>query len=221
MDTKAIASQFKQEPGRAFLEIIKASPEPIGAQNIKRPLIEAGAKKADVDRLWSRLQPMIKLHPQIRMEKNRYGWLAHRSSAQESLDVLAGNVLAKVPQWLVRSLVENVAGALAKASATGTGSADREFEDARLVAELAVAVESLQTRGDTIAEVIKLFSEETRRKRLWPLGQPGETVPFDPDAHEAEVQPPAQGANVRVVRSGYIWRGGGEPIVAAKAVVVA
>jgi molecular chaperone GrpE (heat shock protein) len=116
-------------------------------------------------------------------------------------------------------LVQNVADALIKDEATSAGSTDQEFEKARLVADLAVAVEALQARGDTITEVAKLFTEETRRKRLWPLGRPGENVPFDPDSHDVEMHAAEPGTVVRVVRSGYVWRGGGEPIVAAKAVV--
>lgn len=133
--------------------------------------------------------------------------------------MLAGNLLAKLPPWLAQSLVQNVADALPRVGTTDAGWADREFEEARLVADLAVAVDVLQARGDTIAEVVKLFTEETRRKRLWPLGRPGETVPFDPESHEAEVHAPDPGTVVRVVRTGYVWRGSGEPIVAAKAIV--
>jgi hypothetical protein len=153
------------------------------------------------------------------MANNKYEWSTEQRSAQSSLGVLAGNLLAKLPPWLAQSLVQNVANALMRAGTTDARWADHEFEQARLVADLAVAVEVLQARGDTIAEVVKLFTEETRRKRLWPLGRPGETVPFDPKTHEAEVQTPDPGTVVRVIRSGYVWRGGGEPIVAAKAIV--
>jgi hypothetical protein len=44
-------------------------------------------------------------------------------------------------------------------------------------------------------------------------------VSFDPALHEPEGAAPAIGATVEVVRAGYVWRGGGEPLVAAKAVV--
>jgi hypothetical protein len=219
VDTKTLVRQLGKDPGLVFFEIIRASPKPIRAQDIKRQVIDAGAKKADVDRLWTRVQRVIKLHPQINMANNKYEWSAEQRSAQSSLDVLAGNLLAKLPPWLAQSLVQNVADALARAGTTGAGWAGQEFEKARLVADLAVAVDVLQARGDTITEVAKLFTEETRRKRLWPLGQPGETVPFDPESHEAEVQAPDPGTVVQVVRSGYVWRGGGEPIVAAKAIV--
>jgi hypothetical protein len=220
VDTKTLVSQFRKDPGLAFLEIIRASPKPIRAQDIKQQVIDAGAKKTDVDHRWKQVQRVIKLHPQINMANNKYEWAAERRSAQSSLAVLAGNLLAKLPPWLAQSLVQNVADALTRSGTADAGWADQEFEKARLVADLAVAVEVLEARGDTIAEVIKLFTEETRRKRLWPLGRPGETVPFDPESHEAEVLAPAPGTVVRVVRSGYVWRGGGEPIVAAKAIVV-
>lgn len=219
MDAKTLVSQFQKNSALTFLEIIQASPQPIRALDIKRQALDAGAKKVDVDRYWARDQRVIKLHPQITMASNKYGWSAEREPARKSLDTLAGNLLAKLPPWLAQPLVQNVADALTKVEASGTGWADREYEAAKLVAVLAVAVETLQARGDTIAEVIKLFTEETHRKRLWPLGRPGETLAFDPQSHEAEVQEPDPGTVVRVVRSGYLWRGGGEPVVAVKAIV--
>lgn len=219
MDTKTLVRQFGKDPGSAFLEIIRTSPKPIRAQDIKQRAVDAGLKKADVDRLWPRTQRLIKLHPQINITSNKYEWSTERRSAQSSLGVLADNLLAKLPPWLKQSLVQNVANALAGAGAGHSEWAEREFELARLVADLAVAVDALHARGDTIADVLKLFTDETRRKRLWPLGQPGETVPFDPQSHQADMQSPDPGSVVRVVRSGYVWRGGGEPIVAAKAVV--
>jgi hypothetical protein len=219
VDAKTLVRQFGKDPGLVFLEIIRASPQPIRAQDIKQRVIDAGAKKADVDRRWTRVQRVIKLHPQINMTSTKYEWSTEQRSAQSSLDVLAGNLLAKLPPWLAQSLVQNVADAIASAKPADAGWAAQEFQQARLVADLAAAVEALQVRGDTIAEVAKLFTEETQRKRLWPLGRPGETVPFDPESHEAEVHAPDPGAAVRVVRSGYVWRGGGEPIVATKAIV--
>ncbi|MEV6303324.1 hypothetical protein AB0M02_28195 [Actinoplanes sp. NPDC051861] len=217
MDTGTVANQFTKDPGTAFLEIIRTSPEPVSAREIKKRLIDAGAKKADVDRRWPAFQRVVKLHPQITAANTRYGWSADPRSAQSSLTVLAGNLLAKLPPWLAQPLVRNVASAVD--GAESTHRAGNEFEQARMVAALAVAVDVLHTRGDTIAEVSKLFAEETRRKRLWPLGRRGETVAFDPVSHEAEMDTPAPGATVRVARPGYVWRGGGEPVVAAKAIV--
>lgn len=219
VDTTNLVRQLAKDPGLVFLQIIRNSPKPVRAQDIKQQVIDAGAKKIDVDRQWPRVQRVIKLHPQITMASNRYEWSAEPRSAQGSLEVLAGHLLARLPAWLAHALVKNVSETLGRAEAADAGWAEREFEEARLVAELAVAVEALQARGDTIAEVVKLLTEETGRKRLWPLGRPGETVPFDPGSHEAEMNAPERGTVVQIVRSGYVWRGGGEPIVAAKAVV--
>ncbi|GLY02816.1 MULTISPECIES: hypothetical protein [Actinoplanes] len=102
---------------------------------------------------------------------------------------------------------------------SGSAWAGKEFEKARLVADLAVAVDALRAAGATITEVSTLFAEETQRKRLWPIGTPGETVAFDPQAHAADGLSPATGSSATVVRSGYVWHGGGEPVVAAKALV--
>lgn len=82
VDTKTLVSQFGRDPGSVFLEIIQASPKPIRAQDIKQQVIDAGAKKADVDRHWPRVQRVIKLHPQINMANNRYEWSAKPWPAQ-------------------------------------------------------------------------------------------------------------------------------------------
>jgi hypothetical protein len=94
VDAKSLVIHFRRDPGLVFLETIRAAPTPIRAQDIKRQVIDAGAKKADVDRQWTRVQRVIKLHPQINMANNRYGWSAEQRSAQSSLDVLASNLLA-------------------------------------------------------------------------------------------------------------------------------
>ncbi|MFG1885903.1 hypothetical protein [Micromonospora sp. NPDC049102] len=218
MGAGTVAHQFAEDPGSVFIDVIQTASERISAQAIKAKLIEAGVKKLDVDHHWRLFQRGIKWHPQITAINKKYGWSAERQSARSSLDVLAGHLLKTLPPWVAQHLVHNVAAAL-DASGTTPSGWDHEFEEARLVADLAVAVEVLQSRGDTITEVMKLLTDETRRKRLWPLGRPGESLPFDPDSHEAESGAPNTGALVRVVRSGYIWRGRGEPIVAAKATV--
>lgn len=215
----ALAKRFEKDPGSVFVEIIRVSAKPIPAQDIKRNLIEAGAKKVNIDRYWTRTQRMLKLHPQITMENKRYAWLAERRSAQSSLDMLVSRMPARLPGWLKDPWAQNVADALTRAGATDAGWAEHQFQQARLVADLAVAVESLEARGEAIAEVAKLLAEEARRKRLWQLGKPGETVPFDPATHEIEAETPDPGTVVQVLRSGYVWRGGGEPVVAVKAVV--
>jgi hypothetical protein len=219
VDPAILVKQFGKDPGSLFIDIIRASPKPIPAREIKQQLIDAGAQKPDIDRQWRRVQPLIKLHPQIGMANTRYEWLTERRSARSSLDLLASRVTARLPGWLTAASVENVTDALASAGTPEAGWEEHQFQQARLVADLAVAVAVLQERGDTIAEVAELLAEEARRKRLWELGKPSDTVPFDPQTHEAEVAAPSPGTAVRVVRSGYIWRGGGEPIVATKAVV--
>ena len=210
-----MVKQFTSDPGLAFCEIIRAAPRAVRATDIKREIVDAGGRPADVDRLWKRLQPVIKLHPRIRLENNRYEWTSQVRPAQSSLDVLAGHILAKLPAWVAQALVENVRQSLTK----DTAWAGKEFEKARLVADLAVAVDVLRARGATLAEVSALFADEARRKRLSQVGQSGETVPFDPHVHDADDGGPGAGDAVRIVRPGYVWHGGAEPVVAVKATV--
>ncbi|MDG4809831.1 hypothetical protein O7634_24030 [Micromonospora sp. WMMD1120] len=218
LDAGTLVKQFAEDPGAVFLDVIRTASEPLNAQAVKAQVIEAGANKTDVDHRWRLFQRGVKWHPQITTMNNKYGWSTEKQSARSSLDVLAGHLLKKVPPWVAQHLVQNVAAAIDPSETTACGW-EHEFEEARLVADLAAAVEVLQSRGDTITEVVKLLTDEARRKRLWPLGQPGESLLFDPDSHEAESGTPEPGTVVRVVRSGYIWRGRGEPIVATKATV--
>lgn len=218
VDAKTLVKQFTSDPGLAFCEIIRTAPQAVRATDIKREITDAGGKKADVDRLWKRLQPVIKMHPRIRLEDNRYGWAPQEHPAQASLNVLAGHLLAKLPRWLADALVENVGRGLTADSGDGAW-AGKEYEKARLVADLAVAVDVLRARGAGLDEVSALFADEARRKRLFPVGRAGETVTFDPAVHEADTGAPGAGDAVRIVRPGYVWRGGGEPVVAVKAAV--
>src|SRR5690348_6357193 len=200
--------------------MIRISTKPITAQYIKQQLVEVGIKKDDIDRYWKRVQPALRLHPQIVMADKKYEWLAERRSAQSSLDLLTGRLRARQPSWLTSSWIQNVTDALARSGAGHSAWPERQYQQARLVADLAVAVDNLQTCGGTLADVSGLFAEEARRKRLWPIGQPGDSVAFDPAEHSAaqDAQAPEPGTIVRVIRSGYKWRGDGKPAVAAKAV---
>jgi hypothetical protein len=78
VDAKTLVSQFRKNSALIFLRIIQASPQPIRAHDIKQQALDAGATKADVDRNWDRDQRVIKLHPQITMVNNKYGWSAER-----------------------------------------------------------------------------------------------------------------------------------------------
>src|SRR4051812_7094376 len=72
VETETLVRQFGKDPGSVFVDIIRASPTPLRARDIKQPLIDAGIKKDDIDRYWTRVQRVITLHPQIAMASNKY-----------------------------------------------------------------------------------------------------------------------------------------------------
>jgi ferredoxin-NADP reductase len=75
-------------------------------------LIDAGIKKDDVDRCWTRVQRVITLHPQITMASNKYEWLSERRSAQSSLHLRVTLLHADVNERsfpLRRQLIEDLA----------------------------------------------------------------------------------------------------------------
>lgn len=228
MDAKLLVKQFTTDAGLAFLEIIRSAAGPVGAREIKNEIVAAGVKRSDVDNKWKRLQPYVKLHPQVEKSgPTRYEWSAVPRSSAESLDLLAAHSSVRVPGWLTQALVGTVADSLAVAETSGghaqsSWTRQREQEKAKVLADLATVVEVMREQGATIAEVASWLEGETRRKRLRPVDAPGEEVAFDPDRHEvAGGGRPARAGVVRVTRAGYVWQGGEHDVVLVKAVVTA
>ncbi|MFI5844547.1 hypothetical protein ACIA8K_33105 [Catenuloplanes sp. NPDC051500] len=225
MDSALLVKQFGEDAGSAFLEIIKSVGRPIGAIEIKKELTSAGVRKADLDRKWKQLQPHIRLHPNIDLDKNKYEWRLTPGSSKRSLERLSANSLKSVPAWLTQALVESVQDSLAAEETSGdrarsSWTHQRELEKATLVADLAVSVEVMRADGATISDVADWLDGEARRKRLRVIAAPGDTVSFNPELHETDGHARvAAGAEVRVVRTGYVWHGGLGPEVLAKALV--
>jgi hypothetical protein len=99
VDTKSLVRQLGKDPGLVFLGIIQASPKPVRAQDIKQQVIDAGAKKTDVDRHWTRIQRVIKLLPQINMANNKYEWSTEQRSAQSSVAVPSTTTVSYQVNW--------------------------------------------------------------------------------------------------------------------------
>ena len=82
MDAETLVKQFAKDPDSVFLDVIRTSPGPIRTQSIKTQVIEAGVKKADVDRRWTPFQRVLKWHPQITSVNGTYRWSADPKSAR-------------------------------------------------------------------------------------------------------------------------------------------
>jgi hypothetical protein len=78
----------------------------------------------------------------------------------------------------------------------------------------------LASAGGSAPDLVSWLLDEAGRRRLTPIGRAGERTLFDGDVHDASGPArPHDGVDVRVVRPGFSWSGGGRPVVVARAVV--
>lgn len=220
-----LVKQFNSDPGQAFLEVIRLADKPIDARGIKDRLKLAGAKVAEVDDKWKRMQRFVNEHPHIRKPVSRlYEWSIEPLASGEILQRMRAHTLKSVPGWLTSAFVRTISDSLAAAETSGpraqsTWSDQRNLEKAQVLATVAAGVEALVWKGKTAAEILEWIQDHTVERRLEPVAKVGEHVAFDPDMHDSVGGYPRRGSNVEVVSSGYRWLGGQRPTVVVRAVV--
>jgi hypothetical protein len=227
MSDRVLAKQFAEDAGTAFVAVIRQQGRPVGLQEIRSILIDAGVRLEDVNRQWARVRGLLKEHPNISKPKpTSYEWSPVARSSQTSLAELSKKARrTRAPGWLVQAHVDNIADSLARAETTGPRAQigwteQREREKAVLVADLVGGSELLVAEGRSASGVVDWLLEEAARRRVRPTERVGEQVLFNRDRHDAVgTNHPRPGQEVRVVRSGFSWYGGGHEVVLAKALV--
>ncbi|WP_261574796.1 hypothetical protein [Frankia gtarii] len=226
MGDRILAKQFADDAGSAFVEVIRRADGPVRLQEIRAVLVDAGVHADDVDRQWKRLRPLFREHPQLsKPQPTLYEWSPAVHPAKVSLDALVAYARRRGPAWLVGAFADNVTDSLVRADTSGARSAiswteQREQEKAVLVAGIVGYAVQLAAAGGSAPELVSWLLDEAGRRRLTPIGRAGEQTRFDGGVHDAPGQTkPHAGAEVRVVRPGFFWSGGGSPVVVAKAVV--
>ncbi len=226
MGDRILAKQFADDAGSAFVEVIRRADGPVRLQEIRAALVDAGVHADDVDRQWKRLRPLFRAHPHVsKPQPTLYEWSPAAHPARVSLDSLVAYARRRGPAWLVGAFADNVTDDLVRADATGPRSQiswteQREQEKAALVAGIVGYAAQLASAGGSVPELVSWLLEEAGRRRLTPIGRAGERTRFDGDLHDASgAASPRAGVDVRVVRPGFSWSGGGRPVVVARAVV--
>ncbi|MBL7496548.1 hypothetical protein I6A84_21570 [Frankia sp. CNm7] len=226
MGDRILAKQFVDDAGSAFIEVIRRADRPVRLQEIRAVLVDAGVPVDDVDRQWKRLRPLFRTHPHVsKPQPALYEWSPAAHSAKVSLDALVAYAGRRGPAWLIGAFADNVTDNLVRSAIAGPRSQiswteQREQEKAALVAGIVGYAAQLASAGAAAPDLVSWLLDEAGRRRLTPIGRAGERTLFDGDVHEAVGASNLDaGADVRVVRPGFTWSGGGRPVVVARAVV--
>jgi hypothetical protein len=91
--------------------------------------------------------------------------------------------------------------------------------DAAVLAKIVAHVEEMAYAGASSDAIVKWCQERAEESRLRDIGQVGETTRFDSAVHTAASGYPHLGESVLVIRPGYEWLGGDEPVLVQRAVV--
>ena len=226
MDGKVLVKNFRNDPGATFVALIREADRPVRLGDLRQSLAEAGVPAADVNREWRRLQKSIKDHPHIsKPDSAQYEWSSAAQPSKESFQKLLTKVNKRGQAWLTQAYADNVMDSLAKVETTGSRaqagwSEQREREKATLLAEIVGKAEVMGAEGRSGSAIVEQLRHEAQSRHMTSIGRIGEVVKFDRDQHEPDRgRQPRVGQEVRVLRPGFVWTGGGHPVVVAKALV--
>jgi hypothetical protein len=226
MDGNVLVKDFRNDPGATFVALIRDADRPVRLGDLRQLLVEAGVPVADVNRQWNRLRSSIQDHPRIsRPDSAQYEWSPTFPPSQDSFRKLLAKVSKRGQAWLTQAYADNVMDTLAKAETAGSRaqsgwSEQREREKATLLAEIVGTVEVLAADGRSGSAIVERLRDEAQAHRLTSIGRIGEAEKFSRDRHEPDTgRQPRSGQEVRVLRPGFVWTGGGRSVVVAKALV--
>lgn len=238
MSQKAIATQFRQDPGPVLLDVIRGFGKPVGKGDVVSALVATSLAEKTVASAWTRLLPFLKDHPNVRVVRSRsYEWVSEQIGAAEALARMRRVHRLRTPSWLLDALADVVTSGLGTTTEvpppTTAVEDDTLREQAvravqerqwkidvvRAVAELAMAVEEITYKGAEPEGILERVRNHALAHSLMPIGQSGEEAKFDPAVHVPLVGIPEVGSPVVVIRPGYSWHGDVEAVLIERAVV--
>ncbi len=206
----------------AVLEILRASEGPLTPAEIKKGLEAKGFELSTLDKLWRRVQPVVKVRPEVEFNEStrRYRWIETTPlAAPEALERLLSARLSAIEK---QALADIVRAALHAPSGDGVEAARQRqaaIDAVRPLAEIAIEVEELTAKQATPDTLIHRLRARVNRSGLEPIDQAGAETTFDRKRHRSIGGSIRDGAPVYVVRPGYVWKAAEEDVLIAKAVV--
>lgn len=217
---QGLALVFAAAAEAAVLRVLREADAALSAAEISQALRAGGVAKADIDRVWPRVQRRIKSHDQVVVEASRYRFTAQPRaiSATEALELI---LTSRPPGPRKAALAAIVRAALAGSAADLGWAARRQtdIDSVRALAELASEVEELTINEVEPHVMVRHVRAWVKRSGLEPIDGSGEQTRFDRKRHSPVGPPIRDGAPVVVVRPGYVWKAPTEDVLIGKAVV--
>jgi hypothetical protein len=227
MADKSLAKKFDTTPALAFLAVIENAKVPIRTTAIKTMVVESGISKKRVDDAWTSFQKYMLDHPNLtRSGTAAYSWSQEAATATVALQRIAAYSGKKqCPAWLSEALRERIEDALpavrehsSYANETGALVSGR-LADATATAKVFAYIAEMVHGGADGRAILKWCDQQAAETDLVEIGNVGGQIAFDSDVHSSIVGYPSRGDRVEVVRPGYHWTGGDEPVLVLRAVV--
>jgi hypothetical protein len=215
---------LRPDPVARVLGVLREAEQACTAADIKRALVHAGAKRAEVDGEWPRLQKRLRHHPYVRVEGVRqqltYRFLPSAlPSPREALDaLLVGGLPPDVRTSYAGIVRDALAGRAVDIEEAGRRRQAR-IDSLRALAELAIEVEELVANEASGRTLVQRVRSRVKRAALEPVERAGEETAYDRKRHKPIGGSIADGATVVVVRPGYLWRSDDGDVVISRPVV--
>jgi hypothetical protein len=197
------------------------------AAEIKQALQRSGARRADVDAEWPRVQKRLRHHPYVVAEGTRpltYRFVPPKPpSPLEAFDaLLAGGLPADVRATyvdLVRDALRRPAAPAGLDAEEAGRRRQAKIDSLRALAELASEVEELVANEASGRTLVQRVRSRLKRSALEPIDRAGEETTYDRKRHKPIGGTIADGAPVVVVRPGYVWKSDEGDVVLSRPVV--
>jgi len=212
------------DPLPDVLGLLQRAGEPWTGAQLKKAWEHSGARRSHVDEAWPRVQKRLRHHPYVLVEGDRqaltYRFVAPAPhSAAGALDeILRGGL----PADLRATYADLIRDALRRSAVDPEEAGRRRqarIDSLRALAEVAIEVEELVANEASASVLVQRVRGRVKRSGLEPVDRAGEETAYDRTRHRPIGGRIADGADVVVVRPGYIWKSDEGDVVLIKPVV--
>jgi len=214
----------RTDPLSDVLGLLQRAGEPWSVAQIKKAWEHSGARRSDVDESWPRVQKRLRHHPYVLVEGDlqvlTYRFVARPPlSAADALDAIEHGGL---PADVRATYIDLIRDALRRSAVDPEEAGRRRqarIDSLRALAELATEVEELVSNEASASALVQRVRGRVKRSGLEPVDRAGEETTYDRTRHKPIGGRIAEGADVVVVRPGYIWKSDEGDVVLSKPVV--